>query len=332
MKSPNLPINIVFMGTPQFSVPCLQALIDHPDINIVAVLTQPDRPSGRGQKLMSPPVKVLAESAGLSVYQPTKLRTDDELIARLAELNADFHVTIAFGQILPQSVLDIPKQGTVNVHASLLPKYRGANPIQQSILCGEDETGLTTMLTEIGVDTGPMLLVHREAIEPTDTTEAMHDKLSNAAGDLLIKTLLGMADGSVTPTPQDDDLATHAPKLTKDAAAIDWHLPAKVIDLKIRGQHPWPGTVTQVNGQPLKLTASSLLLVSEQLPPSTNKNTPGSVIGLVDQGLLVLCGDGQPVVIHRVQPAGKKVMDASAWFNGLQRPDNLLLGEPLGVV
>lgn len=323
-QSSNSPLTVVFMGTPQFSVPCLQTLLDSPHINLLAVLTQPDKPAGRGQQLSPPPIKVLAESANFPVHQPTKLRTDDALIAHLAELKPDFLVTIAFGQILPQAVLDVPKYGTVNVHASLLPKYRGANPIQQAIRQGEAETGLTTMLTELGVDTGPMLLTHIEPISPTDTTIDLHDRMSAAAGDLLVNSLVGLANGEITPQPQDDALATHAPKLTKADAQLDWTQPAAVVDRHIRGQQPWPGTVTTVNDQPLKVLQSSC---EASLGQESKENTQPGLVNSQGDLLTVTCGDGQAITLHTVQPAGKKAMAAGAWFNGLQKPSDLVLGQ-----
>ncbi len=315
-------LNIIFLGTPDFSVPCFNHCHQSQQLNILAVVTQPDRPSGRGQKLVETPVKQAALAHGYRVYQPSKIRNDEELLATLRDLKPDFFVTIAFGQILSQEVLDIPKHGTVNVHASLLPKYRGANPIQASIVAGETETGLTTMMTELGVDTGPMLLKHTEAIGPTDTSAELFERLSQAGGTLLENSLVALAAGEITPQQQDDALTTHAPKAKKEDAIIDWAQPAQQLDWKIRGQQPWPGASTLVNGEVLKLRRSCMPSAYEY---DLTDTTPGTVIGPTDSGVLVQCADG-PLCLLEVQPAGKATMPAKSWWNGLQGKLN---GQPL---
>lgn len=310
-------IKVVFMGTPAFSVPCLKSLLASDVIEVVGVVTQPDRPAGRGKKLVPPPVKTVAEEAGLPIFQPTSLKKDAELLDWLRCQNVDFFVTIAFGQILNQEILDIPQRGTVNVHASLLPQYRGANPIQQAIIDGQPETGLTTMLTDIGVDTGDMLQKVVVGIDENMTAQQLHDALSEEAGPLLVYTLTGLVDGSVQPQPQNHDDATHSPKAKKEHAFIDLAQSALMLHNRIRGQQPWPGASVNVviDGQPqlLKIT-ESLLVDAEQT------GTIGSVD--LNDGLLTV-QTGQGVLgFKTVQPQGKKPMAAKDWVNGL-RLDNL---------
>lgn len=308
------PLRIVFMGTPEFSVPCLQALLADEHFDVVAVLTQPDRPSGRGQKLSPSPIAVAAEAAGIPVCKPQRLRLDAELKATLTSLQPDAFVTIAFGQILDAEVLAIPTLGTVNVHASLLPQYRGANPIQWAILNGDAETGLTTMLTELGVDTGPMLLTHIEAITETDTTATLTEKLSHATGPLLIQTLLSLANGSLTPTPQDDALATHAPKLSKAYGTVDFNQPAEVIERRIRALQPWPGATVMHNGNRLKLLSSTLA--------SQSSNAPlGTVLAASTDGILIACGSNTVLEITHVHPENRRPMDALSWHRSLPAQD-----------
>lgn len=307
------PLRIIFFGTPDFSVPCLRDCLNSDALNMLAVVTQPDRPAGRGNKIQPTPVKqhVLAHAPTIPVYQPTSIRKDAALIETLKTLKPDYFVTIAFGQILSQDVLDIPKRGTVNVHASLLPKYRGANPIQQAIIQGDNETGLTTMLTDIGVDTGDMLLKRTIPISETTTAIDLHNALSEAAGPLLIETLTQHAAGTLTPTPQIEADATHAPKAKKEDAEIDWHQNAQQLDWKIRGQQPWPGAVTVFNNNPLKITGSTLVTCE------ATSQEPGTLLTLQDNVLSVATGQGV-LGITTVQPVGKKAMPVSDWLNGLK--------------
>ncbi|MDH4378521.1 MAG: methionyl-tRNA formyltransferase [Vampirovibrionales bacterium] len=309
------PLRVVFMGTPQFSVPCLQSLIADAHFEVVAVLTQPDRPSGRGQKLSPSPVAVVAEAAGIPVYKPQRLRMDTALKATLAQLNPDTFVTIAFGQILDAEVLAIPKLGTVNVHASLLPQYRGANPIQWAILNGDAETGLTTMLTELGVDTGPMLLTHTQAITPTDTTATLTEKLSEAAGPLLISTLQQLSAGTLTPTPQQDTHATHAPKLSKADGTVDFNAPANVVERRIRALQPWPGTTVMHQGNRLKLIASTVIPNHDHSSPS------GTVLSASTAGMLLACGNNTVLEITQVHPENRRPMDTLTWYRSLPTQD-----------
>ncbi len=312
-------IRIIFLGTPDFSAPCLQTLINAPEVDIAGVLTQPDRPAGRGKKLLPTPIKLLAQEAGLTVFQPTSLKKEAELLCWLKEQQPDFFVTIAFGQILNQEILDIPKYGTVNVHASLLPLYRGANPIQQAIIDGQTETGLTTMLTDIGVDTGDMLLKKTIPIGLNDNAQHIHHQLSETAGPLLLKTLTGFVAGDVKPEPQNHALATHAPKAKKEDAALNWTASAETLHNKIRGQQPWPGAITtiQINHTetpPLKIIESCII----------NKDSKQGVVGqCVDLAYNMLhIQTGQGILgLKTIQPQGKKPMTIQDWLNGLQLKD-----------
>jgi len=289
-------LKIIFLGTPEFALPSLNALLAHPDMDVIGVMTQPDRPAGRGQKLTPSPVKVLALENQIPVMQPERLRKEPEMIAWLHNFAPDFLVTAAFGQILSQAILDIPKHGTVNVHASLLPAYRGPNPVQWAILNGDAKTGVTTMLTDIGIDTGAMLLKAETPIDPDEDALALTHRLAELGGDILPKTLLDYAQGRLTPQPQDETLATHAPKLEKTDASIDWSRPAQVIHNKIRGQQPWPGATAEIFDMLVKILKTRLS------PP----------------GLMVQAQDG-PLWIEKLQPPNKPPMSAKDWANGIRK-------------
>jgi methionyl-tRNA formyltransferase len=328
MTTPNTPLTVVFFGTPAFSVPTLIHLLGDDRFKVLAVVSQPDKPAGRGHKLQATPVKQTAEAAGLPVFQPVSIRKDDALLDTLRQLKPDVFVTIAFGQILSQAVLDIPRLGTVNVHASLLPRHRGANPIQCAIIHGDAETGLTTMLTDIGVDTGAMLLKATTPITPDDTAITLADRLSQMGGQLLVDTLSQLE--GLTPTPQDNTLATHAPKLSKADADLDWSQPATVVLNRIRGQQPWPGVQVQWPGEhPLKILAAQ---------PWDGASLPAEGVATLLPGVLrpvgskhpQLCiGTGTtPIELTMVQPAGKKAMAATDWLRGLSHDEKTAAGLP----
>lgn len=320
-----MKIKLVFLGTPLFSVPCLASLLNCAELEILAVVTQPNKPSGRGQKLQPTAIKqfVQEHSPNIPVFQPKSIRKDTELIAQLKALEPDYFITIAFGQILSQEVLDIPKKGTINVHASLLPELRGANPIQWAILQGKTETGLTTMLTDIGVDTGDMLLKQVIPIGEEDTALEVAQNLSQAAGPLLIETLKQHASGQLVATPQPHDQSTHAPKLSPEAAFIDWNQPTATLHNQIRGQQPSPGAYTYFQGERFKLLASALPKPNDHQIPEENLKTdvPGAILAIMKEGLLVRTGD-ETILLKQVQPAGKKAMAARDWANGVlkQKP------------
>lgn len=256
---------IVFMGTPDFAVPTLERLIAHHDV--IGVVTQPDRPAGRSKQIQPPPVKLRAEAAGIPVYQPEKLRRA-EAIAELQRWRPDLYIVAAFGQILPQAVLDIPRYGSINFHASLLPRWRGAAPIQAAIRAGDTETGVTIMKMDAGLDTGPWLTQRALPIAPDETGQSLHDKLAQLGGDLLIETLPGYLDGTIQPKPQDDSRTTYAPMIKKEEGLIDWTQDAEAIDRLVRAFTPWPGTYTTWNGQQLKIISGT---------PSTGSSAPGQV-------------------------------------------------------
>ena len=245
---------IVFMGTPDFAVPVLSALIAHH--NVIAVVTQPDRPAGRSRQMQQSPVKKLALEHNIPVFQPEKLRRP-EAIDELKQWQPDVYVVAAFGQILPQVVLDIPARGSINVHASLLPRWRGAAPIHAAIRAGDAETGITIMKMDAGLDTGPMLTQRSVPIAPDETGQSLHDKLAQLGAELLIDTLPGYLDGSIQPQPQDDALATYAPTIKKEEGIIDWTQDAIAIERLIRAFTSWPGTSTVWNGQPLKILSAA---------------------------------------------------------------------------
>ena len=310
IQSLKKPLNLIFMGTPAFAVPCLQTLLNHPEqFSIIGIITQPDKPSGRGKKLTPPPVKVLAETHNIPIHQPTRLRTDEETMAWLEAQAPDFIVTIAFGQILPKRVLDVPKYGVVNVHASLLPAYRGANPIQWAVFNNEPQTGLTTMFSDEGVDTGAMLLTETLDIAPDDTTGSLAEKLSMIAGDLLVKTLTQVAEGTLTPTPQPETGVSLAPKFKKEASLLDWALPSETLATHIRALTPAPSAVTFFEGNRFKIGKSS----PWQSEDFVNETPNGTLLAIIKEGLIVQAGNQTQLCIHQLQPAGKALMNAADW-------------------
>ena len=247
--------NVVFMGTPDFAVPALKLLIQHH--NVLGVVTQPDRPAGRSRQVQMSPVKQVALDAGIPVFQPEKIRRP-EAIEELRQWSPDVYVVAAFGQILPQTVLDIPPHGSVNIHASLLPRWRGAAPIQAAIRAGDTETGITIMKMDAGLDTGPILRQQAIPIAPDETGQSLHDKLAALGGSLLIETLPGYLSGEIQPQPQDDSLATLAPRIQKEEGHIDWTQPAVHIERTVRAFTPWPGTYSLWNGKQLKIHSGEI--------------------------------------------------------------------------
>ena len=313
----NNAIKVIFLGTPVFSVPILEALIADPSIEILVVVTPPDKPAGRGQNLTPPAIKKRAEEAGLTVYQTKSIRKDETLQKTLDNLNPDFFVTIAFGQILSQEVLDIPKLGTVNVHASLLPELRGANPIQWAILHNKTQTGITTMLTDIGVDTGDMLLKEMIEIAPDDTLLSLTIKLSQAGGPLLIKTLKGMASGSITPEAQDHDASTHAPKCDKNADIIDWEKDAQTVHNQIRAFNAGVAFLQMPDGSQQRMKLSDSRISEENLKTATPGQVLGNIKAADDSVCLHIATGNGAVSITRIQPDGKRAMPVSDWLNGI---------------
>ena len=309
-------MRIVFMGTPEFAVPSLKALLDA-GYGVVGVFTQPDRPVGRGHKLAACPVKKLALERGVPVYQFERLRNEEGL-ACLRALAPDIVVTAAFGQILSQALLDVPKMGTVNVHASLLPAYRGAAPINWCILNGETRTGVTTMLTDAGVDTGAMLLRRETDIGETETAAELSARLSQLGAELLIETLKGYIAGEIAPTPQDERLASRQPMLKKEMGLIDWTRSAKEIACQARGLDPWPSAYTDYLGGTLKIYRAC---------PVEGEGDPGTVLrSSAKEGLFVACGEGALEVLEMQAPGGKR-MSARAYLAGKKIEPGTKFGE-----
>ncbi len=295
---------IVFMGTPDFAVPTLQALIDHHEV--IGVVTQPDRPAGRNRKVRQSPIKEVAVANNIPVFQPEKLRKQ-EAVEELSQWQPDAYVVAAFGQILPQAVLDIPPHGSINVHASLLPRWRGAAPIHAAIREGDAQTGITIMKMDAGLDTGPMLSKRAIDIAPDETGETLHDKLAALGGDLLIDTLPGYFDGSITPQPQGDDEATFAPQIKKEEGQIDWTQPAERIERLVRAFTPWPGTFTHWNGTLLKVHGGEV---------RRGNAAPGRVVTDGDGAAI---GTGEELYRPaQLQLAGGKALAIEDFINGHQ--------------
>jgi len=300
-------MRVVFAGTPEFSLSSLEALVAHPAVEMVAVYTQPDRPSGRGKKLTASPIKTRALELAIPVYQPETFR-QEETLRQLQSLRADLMVVTAYGLILPQEVLQAPTLGCVNVHASLLPRWRGAAPIQRVIEAGDEQTGVTLMQMEAGLDTGPMLAKTVVDIDPTDTGGTLHDKLSMIGGRLLSDALDAIAGSALKPEIQDDSLACYAAKLVKSEARIDWKEPAELLARKVRAFNPWPMANTLYAGQVLRVLSAAGLAQS----PS---EAPGTVVDISNEGINVATGEGM-LQITQLQKAGSKPMATKDFLNG----------------
>lgn len=299
-------MRVVFMGTPEFSVQTLEALLEKH--NVVGVFTQPDKPSGRGKKLTAPPVKQVATHHGLKIYQPDRIKTDS-WVEVLKDLSPDVIVVVAYGQILSKEILEIPRLGCVNVHASLLPKYRGAAPINWAIVNGETESGVTTMQMDEGLDTGDMLLKESVPITAEMNAQMLHDALATLGAKLLIKTLDQFEKNGITPTPQDSDLSSYAPMLSKDVSKLDWTETAKQIVDKVRGFDPWPVAHTTWQGKMLKIFKAS---VSECLDENL---LPGRVVDLTKEAIVVSAGHSA-VAVKEIQWGSGKRMPVEAFLLG----------------
>ncbi len=300
-------MRVLFMGTPDFSVPTLKAIIEAGH-EVVGVVTQPDKPKGRGKQMQKTPVKAFAEENGLSVYQPEKVK-DPAFLELAASLAPDVMVVVAFGQILPKAILELPKYGCINVHASLLPKLRGAGPIQWSIINGDEKSGVTTMQMDVGLDTGDMLLKTEVAIEADETGGSLHDKLSEAGASLLIETLDAIESGSVSATPQVETEASYAPMLDKTLGNIDWKKTAEEIERLIRGLNPWPSAYTRIGGKLLKIWSAEVVELDEQ------KDVPGTVLTAEEGILMIQCGENA-LLVRELQLEGKKRMDVDDFLRG----------------
>ena len=306
-------MRLVFLGTPAFAVPTLERIVEAGH-QVVSVVTQPDRPRGRGQHLAPPPVKAAALRFGLRVYQPERVRRP-EVVDALRALSPELMVVVGYGQIIPQTVIDLAPLGIINVHASLLPKYRGAGPIQWAILNGETRTGVTTMRIDAGLDTGDMLLKAETEIDPDENAVELSQRLAVMGADLLVKTLDGLARGTITLQRQNPDEATHAPLLKKEDGILEWSQPARAIHNRVRGLQPWPGALTIFRGQTLHIWRSH--------PRSERGPSPGRFLSLKPP--VVACGAGSLELVE-VQLEGRKRIPAADFANGQRLTDNDSLG------
>jgi methionyl-tRNA formyltransferase len=297
-------LRVIFMGTPEFACPTLQKLVDRGE-QVVAVVTQPDRPKGRGQRLMPPPVKELAVRHEIPVYQPVKVR-DSDVIEIIRNLAPDVIVVVAFGQILPKSLLDIPPLGCINVHASLLPRYRGAAPLNWCIINGETETGVTTMLMDVGLDTGPMLLKQSTPVDQNEDIVSLHDRMSAMGAELLSETLDGLAAGTIVPQEQEGSQSCYAAMLKKEDGRIDWNRDAGSIHNQVRGLAAWPVAYTFLDDQVLKVYRTRV---------AEGNGLPGTVLQANKQGIEVACQKGS-LIIEELQLAGKKRLEAASFLAG----------------
>jgi methionyl-tRNA formyltransferase len=299
-------MNIVFMGTPEFALPTLEK-IQNSSLCILSVITQPDRPKGRGQKQVDSPIKKFALENNLPVLQPETVNTQ-EFIASLLKNRPDYIIVVAFGQILSEALLKVPKQFCINLHSSLLPKYRGAAPINRAILNGETRSGVTTMIMDKGMDTGDILLVDEIPIEQNDDAQSLHDKLSEQGGELILETLYRLQKNDLLPTSQNSDLASYAPKLKKEESLIDWKMDAENIFNKIRGLSPWPGTHTLYNGK-------RLAILKGKIVPGEPSDRPGHVERITDTGIEVGTSKNR-LKITELKPEGKKAMPVKSFLSG----------------
>jgi len=301
-------LRIVFSGTPAFAVPSLQHLIEEQDIEVLGVVTQPDRPRGRGQEMHGSPVKEAAVAAGIPVYQPEKIKSDEayDYFRRLAP---DAVVIVAYGQIISQRLIDIPRLGWINLHASLLPKYRGAAPINWAIVNGEASTGVTTMRIDAGLDTGPLLLKYETKIGRNETAPELTTRLAEAGAPLIVGTLWKLDRGEISPTPQESSQATFAPILKKDDGRIDWLLSADNLYNRIRGLQPWPGAFTTFRGKNCQIWG-------KPLQPISAGKAPGMILPTQEDGLLVICGSGTVLRVEHLQLEGRNRVTDGGFMNG----------------
>lgn len=326
---------IVFMGTPAFAVPSLRAVLEAGH-RVKAVVTQPDKPAGRGQKFQPPPVKVFAEERGIPVLQPGRLRREPESVEKLRALQPEAIVVVAFGQILPQEVLDIPPKGCINVHGSLLPAYRGAGPIQWALINGETETGVTTMLMDAGMDTGPMFLKARMQVEPGDDAGTLGARMAEIGAKLLVETLEDWFAGRLEPVPQPAEGVTMAPMLKKEDGLLDFTQSAVRLNDRVRGVTPSPGAYTMLGGEVLKIRKTAVAAGdagtgagAEAVGPGPGAGKPGEILEVTRDGWVVATGEGR-LVLQVVQLPGRKAQDAAEAARGLRGfgPGNVLGGVP----
>jgi methionyl-tRNA formyltransferase len=299
-------VRIVFLGSGAFAIPSFEALIEAGH-EVAALVTQPDKEKGRGRQLAPPPLKPVAEARGVRVLQPSRIKAP-EAQDELRQLAPELQVVVAYGQILPQAVIDIPPRGTVNVHGSLLPRLRGAAPIQWAIANGDPETGVTTMLIDAGLDTGPTLLARATAIGPEETAADLEPRLARLGAEVLIETVAGLANGTIQPRPQDATRATLAPLLGKEDGHLDWTSPARALACRVRGFHPWPGAYTAWDGKRLKVLGVRI--------EADGPGEPGTIVAADREGLVLACGGGTRLRVLEVQPESRRPMPAAAFASG----------------
>lgn len=316
-------INVIFMGTPEFSVGPLKAIAAHPDFCIKTVVTQPDKPVGRKKKLQSPAVKLAAQDLGLAVYQPESIR-DQEAVAHLSELEADLLVTAAYGQFLPKALLDMPRYGAVNIHASLLPKYRGGAPVHYAILNGDDESGISYMEMVQKMDAGAILAQYPLTIEKDETTGQLFEALSHLAQETVTDTLLAYVKGELAPQNQEEERVSFSPNIPKEMENVDFSADADAIERKIRAFNPHPGAYILHQGQRLKLWRASLE-GPDANPDDVKSGQAGTIVVCDKANLGILCGDGQVLFLKELQPSGKNPMSIKSFMNGQGR--QLSIGE-----
>jgi methionyl-tRNA formyltransferase len=322
------PLKIIFCGTPAFALPSLRALLAQPDFVVEGIVTQPDRPRGRGRELATSPVKAAAVAAGIPVYQPQKIRAE-ESYEYFRNAAPDVVVIIAYGQIIPARLIEIPRLGWINLHGSLLPKYRGAAPIHWAIANGETRTGLTTMRIDAGLDTGPTLLQYETDIAPDEIAPELYARLAEAGAPLIVETLRALASGTITPMPQDNSHATLAPPLKKEDARINWSLPAQKIYNRIRGFQPWPGAFTMFRGKQCAIwgkpapdrsvatQATAGTSPASATPTHAGRETPGT-ISLNGGEVYIACGEETALHLEFVQLEGRNKISAREFANGVR--------------
>ncbi len=312
-------LRVVFFGTPEFAVPTLRHVLDSPH-RVVAVVSQPDRPKGRGQRLLATPTKALAVERGVPVLQPERIR-HDEFLSEIRSLQPDLGVVAAYGRILPDALLAIPRLGMINVHASLLPVYRGAAPVHRAVIAGETETGVTIMRVVQELDAGPMLATVRHRIGPDDTSVEVEHALAELGAPLLVEVAGQLAEGRATETPQDDTRATYAPKITKADGIVDWTQPASRIHNQVRGVQPWPLASISIDG-------ARYLLHRTQAGTETVTAPPGTLVHASGDRLEFAAGDGRTVRILQIQPEGRRVMRAREFLAGHRLAAGTRAGTP----
>ncbi len=317
------PIQTVFMGTPAFAVPTLERLVEAPIADVVGVVTQPDRPAGRGRQPEPTAVKRGSLARGIPLVQPASLQ-DTDVAAQLAAWNPDVIVVVAFGQLLPPAVLDLPPHGCLNVHASLLPRWRGAAPVAAAILAGDEVTGVTVMRMDAGLDTGPILVQREEPIHPDDTRTSLRERLSQRGAALLVEVLPAYCAGRVQPRPQSEEQATYAPQLCKKDGRLDWSRPAVELDRRVRAFNPWPGAFTTLRERRFKV------LRAVPLPNWRGEAPPGTVCALADSDAVAVATGEGALRLEEVQLAGKRRMDIAAFLCGQRDCVGVCLGEEQG--